>query len=417
MIQFHHTRLSNGLQVLGETNPGARSVALGFFVRTGARDETPDLAGVSHFLEHMVFKGTPKRTSLDVNREFDAIGANHNAYTSEENTVFYAAVLPEYLPQAVDILADILRPSLRTDDFDMEKKVILEEISMYEDQPMWSAYDASKSLFFQKHPLGNRVLGTTESVSALSAEQMMAYFNKRYVAGNISVIATGNFDFKALLKLVEERCTSWPSGPTPRDLPVPGCPSTFQVIQKEKVAQEHLMIWTGGPPASSELRYAAEVLSGAIGDDTGSRLYWSIIDPGHADSADFSFHEYQGAGAYLGYCGGDPEQAQENLKRYLDVLRTVQADGITEKEMSQARAKLASRVVRGNERPMGRMGSLSFSWHYLNEYRTADDDLAAIDSVTLKDIRTLLNAYPIDKPTIVAFGPVAEMGELPSRSA
>ncbi|MFO0814787.1 MAG: pitrilysin family protein [Gemmatales bacterium] len=409
MLEFHHLRLANGLQVLGETNPSARSVAVGFFVRTGARDEGPDIAGVSHFLEHMAFKGTPKRTALDVNREFDAIGANHNAYTSEENTVFYAAVLPEYLPQAVDILADILRPSLRQDDFDMEKKVILEEISMYEDQPMWSAYDASKSLFFQKHPLGNRVLGTTESVGALTSEQMRNYFQNRYVAGNITVIATGNFDFKAYHKMVEERCASWTSGPTPRDLPAAGSPAAFQVIHKEKVAQEHLMIWSGGPPAASELRYAAEVLAGAIGDDTGSRLYWSLIDPGHADSADFSFHEYQGAGAYLGYVGGDPDEAQANLQRYLGVLKAVQADGISEKEMNLARAKLASRVVRGNERPMGRMASVSFNWQYLNQYRTVDDDLKAIDAVTLNDIRTLLDAYPIDNPTIVAYGPVKSL--------
>src|SRR6202048_5242542 len=111
--------LDNGLQVIGETNPAARSVAIGFFVRTGARDETPEVSGVSHFLEHMMFKGTPRRTALDVNRDFDMIGANYNAFTSEENTVFHAAVLPEYLAQAVDILADILRPSLRGDDFDM----------------------------------------------------------------------------------------------------------------------------------------------------------------------------------------------------------------------------------------------------------------------------------------------------------
>lgn len=406
MIEFHHQRLANGLQVIGETNAGAKSVALGFFVKTGARDESPELAGVSHFLEHMVFKGTPRRTSLDVNREFDAIGANHNAYTSEENTVFYASVLPEYLPQAVDILADILRPSLRTDDFDMEKKVILEEISMYEDQPMWSAYDASKSLFFQKHPLGNRVLGTNETISALTSQQMRDYFNARYVASNISVVAAGQFDFPKLFKLVEERCAAWENGPTPRDVPAAGSPSEFQVICKEKVTQEHVMFWMGGPPASSELRYAAEVLAGAIGDDTGSRLYWSLIDPGYADSVDFSYHEYQGAGAYLGYCGGDPDQAAANLKRYLDVLREVQRDGITEKEMNLARAKLASRVIRGNERPMGRMGSVSFNWHYLNEYRTADDELASIDSVTLKSIRTLLDTYPIDKPTVLAYGPL-----------
>jgi predicted Zn-dependent peptidase len=409
MTKFHHLRLANGLQLLGETNPSARSVAIGFFVRTGARDESADVAGVSHFLEHMVFKGTPHRTALEVNRDFDAIGANYNAYTSEENTVFHAAVLPEYLPQVIDILADILRPSLRGEDFDMEKKVILEEISMYEDQPMWSAYDASKSLFFRRHPLGHRVLGSTESVSALSTEQMLNYFSDRYVAGNITVAVAGNFVFKEFHGLIQKQCENWPSGPTPRDLPAPGSPSAFQAIQKEKVAQEHIMFWAGGPPAASELRYAAEVLSGAIGDDTGSRLYWALIDPGHADATDFSYHEYQAAGAYCGYCGGDPDNAQKNLERYLAVLTTVQTEGITDAEMKIAQAKLASRVVRGNERPMGRLASLGFCWHYLGQYRTADDDLAAIDAVTLKDIRALLDAYPIHQPTVVGLGPVESL--------
>ena len=212
---FHHHQFPNGLTLIGEVSPSARSVAVGFFVKTGSRDEGNDVSGVSHFLEHMVVKGTPRRSAFDVNRDFDRIGAQYNAYTSEENTVFYGAVLPEYLPDAVDILADILRPSLRQDDFDMEKKVILEEISMYEDQPMWSAYDASKSLFFQKHPLGNRVLGTTESVGALTSEQMRNYFQHRYVAPNIAVIATGNFDFKSFHKLVEERCSIWTRCATP----------------------------------------------------------------------------------------------------------------------------------------------------------------------------------------------------------
>src|SRR5262249_5531078 len=153
---------------IGETSPSARSVALGFFVRTGSRDETAEVSGVTHFLEHMAFKGTPHRTALDVNRDFDRIGANYNAFTSEENTVFYAAVLPEYLPQAVDILADILRPSLRDDDFNMEKKVIIEEIGMYEDRPMWSAYDRAKRAYFADHPLANSVLGTPESITALT---------------------------------------------------------------------------------------------------------------------------------------------------------------------------------------------------------------------------------------------------------
>src|SRR5216683_3123860 len=175
-MPFHRATLPNGLTILGETSPSARSVSLGFFVRTGSRDETSAESGVSHFLEHMVFKGTERRTAFDVNRDFDRIGADYNAFTSEENTVFYASVLPEYLPQAVDVLADILRPSLRDDDFDMEKNVIIEEIGMYEDQPMMSAYDRAKRAYFADHPLGNTILGTKESIAALKRDQMQAYF-------------------------------------------------------------------------------------------------------------------------------------------------------------------------------------------------------------------------------------------------
>jgi predicted Zn-dependent peptidase len=171
-VPFQSHVFDNGLQIIGETSPSARSVALGFFVRTGARDETKEISGVTHFLEHMVFKGTPNRTAEDVNRDFDRIGAHYNAFTSEENTVFYAAILPEYLPAAVDILADILRPSLRNEDFDMEKNVIIEEIGMYEDQPMWSAYDHAKRIYFADHPLGKSILGTAESIRALTRDQI-----------------------------------------------------------------------------------------------------------------------------------------------------------------------------------------------------------------------------------------------------
>src|SRR6516162_5531197 len=230
-MPFHKQSLKNGLQIIGETNSSARSVALGFFVRTGARDETPEVSGVTHFLEHMVFKGTPHRTAFDVNRDFDDIGAHYNAFTSEENTVFYAAILPEYLPQAVDILADILRPSLRTEDFDMEKNVIIEEIGMYEDQPMMAAYDRAKRVYFAEHPLGNSILGTKESIAALQRDQMQAYFERRYVAPNVTVVAAGNFAWKDLTTLVTERCGKWNSGPVGRkDVRAGGGSGAFEVV-------------------------------------------------------------------------------------------------------------------------------------------------------------------------------------------
>jgi predicted Zn-dependent peptidase len=409
-VPFHQQTLANGLQIIGESSPSARSLALGFFVRTGARDETGDVAGVTHFLEHRVFNGTPRRTALDVNRDFDRIGAHYNAFTSEENTVFYAAILPEYLPQAVDILADILRPSLRTDDFDMEKNVIIEEIGMYEDQPMWSAYDSAKRAYFADHSLGNTILGTPESIRALTRDQMHAYFERRYVAPNITVVATGQLDWLRLTTLVAEQCGGWNTGPVGRK----GVRETkgsgvFQVVTKPKVAQEHVFLISSGPPADSTLRHAADTLAMVIGDDSGSRLYWALVDPGLADSADTSFHEYEGAGSFYTSFSCEPEQVEENLAIIDELLADVQRDGITDAELHQAKNKIGSRVVRGNERPMQRMQALGNAWTYLHQYRTVDDELQAFDAVTLAAIREVLDRYPLDRVTTLALGPLEKL--------
>src|SRR5580692_10407917 len=184
-MQFHHTVLDNGLQVIAELNDQAHSVACGFFVKAGSRDETKEVAGVSHFLEHMIFKGTPRRDALTVNRDFDRVGAKHNAQTSEEDTFYHVTSLPEYLPPAFEVLADILRPTLAEEDFETEKKVIIEEIRMYLDNPMSVAYEAAKSAHFGPHPLGQSILGTVESISDMKLDQMRAYFAKRYSPANI----------------------------------------------------------------------------------------------------------------------------------------------------------------------------------------------------------------------------------------
>jgi predicted Zn-dependent peptidase len=409
-VPFHSHALENGLEIIGETSPSARSVALGFFVRTGARDETPEVSGVSHFLEHMVFKGTERRTALEVNKDFDRIGANYNAFTSEENTVFYAAVLPEYLPHAVDILADILRPSLRQDDFDQEKQVILEEIAMYEDQPTSVAYERLRRLYFADHPLGNSVLGTQQSVGGLTRDQMKAYWQRRYVAPNITVAAAGNMDFRALVDLVSHRCSDWSTGKAKRS-DVREAPGTgaFEVLAKKEVAQEHVILMSPGPAVNSPLRYAADTLAMVVGDDSGSRLYWALIDPGHAESADASFHDYQGTGAFFTSFSCDPKRAQKNLAIVRGVLSAVQQDGVTEEELQQAKSKILSRVVRAGERPMGRMHALGMNWVYLHKYRTVDEELAAFDAVNLKTIRKVLERYPLDQVTTLALGPLKKL--------
>jgi predicted Zn-dependent peptidase len=409
-MDFHKHTLPNGLTIVGETSPSARSVAVGFFVRTGSRDEVPAECGVSHFLEHMVFKGTPRRTAFDVNRDFDRIGASYNAFTSEENTVFYGAILPEYLPQAVDILADILRPSLRDDDFTMEKNVIIEEIGMYEDNPGWSAYDHAKKKYFIDHPLGNSILGTPESITALSRSQMLDYHHRRYVAPNVTVVAAGKFDWQHLVDLVTKACGSWERGDAPRpDRRAALSPRATNLISKDSVAQEHVILMSPAPSADDPLRHSADTLALALGDETGSRLYWALVDPGRVEGADMTFSEYDGAGAFFLSFSGEPADTAENLAIVRKLLAEVQANNISEAELKQAKTKIGSRVVRASERPMGRMQAVGMAWTYLKQYRSVDDELKAFDAVTLDSIRAVLERYPLNQFTTLALGPLKSL--------
>ncbi len=412
-MPFHQHRLPNGLTLIGETSPAARSVALGFFVRTGARDEVTAESGVSHFLEHMMFKGTSRRTALDVNLDFDRIGANYNAYTSEENTVYYAAVLPEYLPRAVDILADILRPSLRGDDFDTEKKVILEEIKMYEDQPSSVAGEKARQLYYAGHPLGNSVLGTSESVSALTRDQMQEYFTRRYAANNIILSVAGNYDWNNLVRLATDACSGWNTAKVDRENRTEWAGAGgLHVLTREKIQQEYVMFLAGGPPADSKMRYAADTLALAVGDDSGSHLYWALIDPGLADSADCTYYENDGSGIVYASYTCEPEQADGNLGIVRKVLAEVQKRGITPEELKLAKSKITSRLVRGSVRPMGRMSAIASAWGYTGEYRDVDTELANYEAVTLADVRAYIDKYPIDRSTVIAFGPAPKLAEV-----
>jgi predicted Zn-dependent peptidase len=410
-MPFHQRSLPNGLTIIGETSPAAKSAAVGFFVRTGSRDETPDVAGVSHFLEHMVFKGTPRRSAADVNREFDRIGADYNAFTSEENTVFHASVLPEYLPQAVDILADIMRPSLRQEDFDTEKNVIIEEIGMYDDQATWAAYDKAKQLYFADHPLGNAILGTPQSIAALARDQMAAYHARRYGAHNVTVAAAGRFDFDKLVDLISSVCGGWEGGDSERKGLRPAAANKKSgVVTKEKFLQEQLVLMSPGPAAADPLRYSAATLAMIVGDDSGSRLYWALVDTGLAEGADTGFHEYDGAGAFLTMVSCDPDSAAENLATVEKILAEVQRNGVTAEELHQAKSKIGSRVVRGSERPAGRMQAIGAAWTYLGQYRSVDDELQAFDTVTVESIRELLDTFPLDQVTELALGPLKQLG-------
>lgn len=408
-MQFHQTTLSNGLQVIAELNDRAHSVAAGFFVKTGSRDESSEVAGVSHFLEHMTFKGTARRDALAVNRDFDRVGAKHNAQTSEEDTFYHVTCLPEYLPSSFDVLSDILRPMLRDEDFETEKQVIIEEIRMYLDNPMSVAYEAAKAAHFGGHALGNSILGTVDSISAMTADQMREYFARRYSPANIVLAFAGNGRWEPLVELADAHCAGWQGGPASRQaVPARGS-RDFRAILRAEDQQQTVVGVADGPPLESPDRYAAHLLATILGDHTGSRLYWALIDPGYADGAELSYQDYNQAGAFYTFLSCEPDSTRVNLERVAEVYGGLMQEGPTEEELAQAKNKVLARSVLRSERPMGRLASLGFHWMYHRSYISVEQELEAFGRVTSDDLRRLLSDWPLWPMTIVSVGPTTDV--------
>jgi predicted Zn-dependent peptidase len=408
-LKFQQQTLDNGLQIVAECNDEAHTQAVAFFVCTGARDEDDRVSGVSHFLEHMVFKGTRRRSADDVNREFDEMGAHYNAFTSDEHTVYYAAVLPEKQEAAVDLLADILRPSLRDDDFNMEKNVILEEIAMYLDQPPFGADDVLKALYFGRHPLGRSVLGTTQSITDLAVDQMRGYFQRQYAPNNLFVAAAGRVDFPGLVKQVEARCGDWNGAAAERSRPSFARDTRFAALYRENSAQQYILQVTDAPDSRGKDRFAAKLLATILGDDSGSRMYWDLVDPGVAEQASLGHYEYDGAGVFYTWASGEPDNIEEILDRLDRLYRASDARDFTEVELSQAKSKLRARIVLGSEKSRNRLFVVGGNWAQRREYRAVADDLAAVDAVTLADVHRIAEKYPLSKMTTVTVGPLEEV--------
>ena len=403
--RFLSTTLANGLTVIAEHNPAASSFACGYFVNTGSRDETPEESGVSHFLEHMMFKGTDRRSADDINREFDELGASYNAYTSEDRTVYYGAVLPEARARLVDLLSDMMRPALRQSDFDIEKNVILEEIAMYEDSPLHRVFDLAGPRFFAGHPMGNSVLGTVESITDLTRDQMLRYFERRYAPDNLVLAAAGNFDWDELLAQVRELTADWTPSQAARRKPALQPHAGFERETDSKLNRAHLALYAPAVSAQSDLRTAANLLANVLADYGGSRLHWALVDNGLADSAMLQFDGGDGAGNFIAYVSTDPARAEQVSRIMLDVVRGIQDDLPTEAEWQAARNKVATSVTLGSETPFMRLMSLGSTWLYRQEYVPVADSVDRILGCSLDDVRELLADRPFDRAFVLQLGP------------
>ena len=404
-MEFKKKILQNGLSLIGEVNKSAKSAAVGFFVKTGSRDEIKQINGVSHFLEHMLFKGTEKLSAFEVNEAFDKTGAQFNAFTSEENTVFYAAVLPEYLIEVTSLWIELMRPSLRDDDFNIEKNVIKEEIAMYKDLPTFDVMDKCRSLHFDGHPCGNSVLGTEESIDNLTAEQMRSYFTNRYAPNNLVLACAGNFNWEQICSTAGNGCGKWQKQPVERKLEHCRGSRKEKRAEKANLAREHICLMSSGVPAQDKRRFAASLLGVIIGDDVGSRFFWELVDKALAESATMQFGAMDGTGAFYSYI----RCSSENMPKVLDTVRNIfqnlSKNGVTEDETRTAKNKILSALVIKNELPMGRLIDLGVNWTYLEEYRTVEDDIKAIKAVTTDDIHSLIEQLNPGDFTQFSLGP------------
>lgn len=398
-VTFQQHRLSNGLTIIAETDPSAHTTAAGFFVKTGARDEAAPVMGVSHFLEHMMFKGTDDISAEELNRRFDDLGARNNAFTSAEMTCFYASVLPERFDEVVSLLARMMRPALRQADFDTEKGVILEEIAMYKDNPFWVLYEAAIEKHFGSHPLSHRVLGTTETITALQRDQMMDYFRARYSADNTTLAVAGRVDFAKLVALAEKMCGSWERTGAARDANRPRPVGGEFTIEDDKVSRAYILGLADAPAIEDERRYAAGMLAQVLGSPDNSLLHWALIETGLAEEAQAAFDAHDGVGHYFIYASADPARID-------DVWAQVQTqvgrliDAVTPDDLERLRNKAATALTVGGERPGDRMHRLGRLWTTTAQYRPLETELERITKVTLDDLRAVATAYPIRPVTV-----------------
>jgi predicted Zn-dependent peptidase len=340
-----------------------------------------------------------------VNAAFDRLGAKFNAFTSEENTVYYAAVLPEYLMDVAKLWMQLMRPSLRDDDFDIEKNVILEEIAMYKDLPQFEVMDQARALHFEKHPCGNSVLGTNESITSLTAEQMRSYFSKRYAPNNMVLACSGNFDFEALCQLANEQCAVWSTVDTTRELEDFGGTFESKHIQNPNLVRQHICLLSPSLSMQDPRRFAGSLLGMILGDDSGSRYYWGLTEPALAEIAAMQCESMDGTGVFYSYLCCDPGKTQTVMEVVGGILAELEKTGISTTELEAAKNKMLSALTIRCEQPMGRLVSLGFNWIYNHQYQSVQQDVDTIKAVSVADISDIIQQLKPAKFTMLSLGP------------
>jgi len=396
-----------GLRVFSEPLNEATSVSLGVWIRAGSRDEHDEVAGISHLMEHMLFKGTPSMNALGIAEAFESIGAQDNAATGEEYTVLYARFLPEHLERALDIMAEMVtQPTLA--DLEREREVIVEEIKMYEDRPDQLADEYLSGLIFHDDPLGRPIIGTAETVRGVDRGTLKNFHDNTYTAPNVFVVGAGKLDSGELERMVEEKLAGkLPAGEPFARKARPTPPKSRFFYKFKETEQYHVTMGSLGIPASSDERFAMSALSNILGGGMSSRLFQEVREKRGLAYAVYAYHQgYSDAGAvkmYVGSTTGNVEEAARIIAEQLDRIRE---ETVTEEELQRTKEQLKSSTILAMESTAARMTRIGRSVITGSELLTPEEISAHIDAVSAEDVKRLANEHlKLENMYLAAVGP------------
>lgn len=407
---YSKTVLDSGIRVISEKMPHVRSVSLGMWITRGSRDETKEEAGISHLLEHMVFKGTRTRTAKDIALSLEAVGGQIDAFTSKEETCYYARCLNEHMPRALEVIADICLDSLfRPEDLEKEKKVVAEEQRGVEDTPDDFIHDLFLRVLYPGHPLGESVLGSEETCARFTRDHVVRFWKERYTTDAVVVAAAGDVDHSQLVDLVSTHCLFPPAhAPIPQFAIPPESPSVNHYPRD--ISQAHICLGRRTVPYTHPDRYPLLVLNTVLGGGMSSRLFQSVREACGLAYTVFSYADlFRDTGYWATYLGTNPSQVKTALRLVVDEIRKIQADSLSPQEVRDAKQHLIGGLMLGLESTSNRMMRLARLETHFQCYATLDQTMAEIEGVREEDIRRVAHEL-LDPPklSLALLGPPEE---------
>jgi predicted Zn-dependent peptidase len=416
-MPIRRTEFASGLRVVTERMPGVRSVSIGVWVLAGSRDEADAISGSSHFLEHLLFKGTHRRSAQDIAEAFDAVGGDVNAFTAKEYTCYYARVLDRDLEMAVDHLADMLQDSLiRKADLDAERQVILEEIHMHDDSPEDVVHDLFTETLWPDHELGRPILGTAQTIEDATVARVRRFYRRHYTPGGFVVAVAGSVDHDALIRMLTDRMDTGrvvadgePAGWRSRSAGTAPVPSGRDLVKRRSTEQAHICLGTNGLARSDPDRFAFSIVNTALGGGMSSRLFQEVRERRGLAYSVYSYHaQYTEAGQFVAYAGTTPSRAPEVVGLLRRSLAEIRDGGITHEEFQRAKGHVKGSIVLSLEDPGGRMSRLGKGEIAHGEILTVNQTLRRVERVSLDDARDVAARVLSQPMTLTVLGPFAK---------